>query len=422
MKKNILILISSQYSAAFISAITGILITRYLGVIQTGQLGLLQTIFALLGIVAGLGQISAGNILMLRSKKSTWQLISKISSCLYIISSSIFCLFIFIFLYKFIDEKLLYAGLSFSLITGGIDIFSDRWELEHKSSKVAKFRIYNGFVTGILRIIGALLSLELYYFCFIPGLARLLPFYFLNSKKNILKSKNSIIKNFPSFKINIKELNYKSYLKLGFVTGIESLLLNFANRLDILMLSNLSLEPLKAIGIFVGANKFFLMTIPIATTIATSVAGKLHEKNSDQYKLNTIYFFEKKFPKYIFLSILISLSLLMASPLFEYLLGNEFEGVKEVSIALSLGYLPLSLSIWTNKQLKIFSSRQKSLEIFILIPLIGLLVNFILNYFFIHNLKLEALGAAIATTISYLIKAIFYLLLLSKYKSKFIKN
>ena len=112
----------------------------------------------------------------------------------------------------------------------------------------------------------------------------------------------------------------------------------------------------------------------------------------------------------------------MASPLFEYLLGNEFEGVKEVSIALSLGYLPLSLSIWTNKQLKIFSSRQKSLEIFILIPLIGLLVNFILNYFFIHNLKLEALGAAIATTISYLIKAIFYLLLLSKYKSKFIKN
>ena len=112
---------------------------------------------------------------------------------------------------------------------------------------------------------------------------------------------------------------------------------------------------------------------------------------------------------------------MISSPLFENLLGSEFEGVKEVSMALALGYLPLSLSIWTNKQLKIFSSSQKSLEIFILIPILGLFVNFLLNYFFINNLNLEALGAAIATTISYLIKAIFYLLLLSKYKSKLMK-
>ena len=89
----------------------------------------------------------------------------------------------------------------------------------------------------------------------------------------------------------------------------------------------------------------------------------------------------KKSFKIYFLSILITFSLLIASPFFENLLGSEFEGVKEVSIALSLGYLPLSLSIWTNKQLKIFSSNQKSLEIFILIPLIELFMNFILNYF-----------------------------------------
>ena len=105
MKKNIFILISSQYSAAFISAISGIFITRYLGVIQTGQLGLLQTIFALLGIVAGLGQLSAGNVLMLSNKKSSWHVINKISTGLYTISSSIFCFFIFIFFFKFIDQS-----------------------------------------------------------------------------------------------------------------------------------------------------------------------------------------------------------------------------------------------------------------------------------------------------------------------------
>ena len=353
MKKNIFILLSGQYSSIFISGITGIFISRYLGVLQTGKLGILQTLFALLGIFAGLGQVSAGNALMLRSKKNHWKLINKVSTLIFTISCSIFCLLIFIFFQNIIDQKLIYICLSFSLITGGLDIYSDRWELEHKSNKVAKLKIYNGFILGILRIIGASLSLDLYYFCLIPGITRLLSFNLVSIKDNLPKYNRLFNKKFFNFTLNFKEIGFGKYFNLGFITGIESLLFNAANRLDILMLDNLASNPLKEIGIYVGANKFFIVVIPLATTIATSVAGKLHKDNRNDYKLKTIKFFEKKFPKYLLLSTLITILLFIASPFFENLLGLEFKGVKDVSMSLSLGYLPLSISIWSNKQLKI---------------------------------------------------------------------
>ena len=420
MKKNIVIIIFSRYGGTFLIGISGILISRYLGVVQTGQLGFLQTIFTILGTFAGLGQISAGSTLMLSTNKAKWNYINNVSSIIYTLSSSLFILFIFTFFRQYIDQKLIFFCLSFSLISGSLDLFPLRWELEQNSKKVASFSLWSSFFTVFLRILGALFSLQLYYFCLLPGLTRILSFYiiYFSKIKKIMKEVFNK-KHYSNFINQVKQVNYKEHFNLGLITGVESLLFNGAQRLDILMLRKFAQEPLTSIGIYVGANKYFTFAIPLAGIVTTAVAGNFIQKNNVTDRSNMIKFFEQKLPKFLFIIISISILIYIAAPILENLLGEDFKGVREVLIALSFGYLPFSLSIWFNKQIKISAISKKD---YVIIPSIVIVINFLFNFYFIDKLRMGALGAAYATTISYWIKAFLLFMLISKYKSKFIKS
>ncbi len=304
MKKNIVIIIFSRYGGTFLIGISGILISRYLGVVQTGQLGFLQTMFTILGLFAGLGQTSAGSTLMLSTNKAKWNYINNVSSIIYTLSSSLFILFIFTFFRQYIDQKLIFFCLSFSLISGSLDLYPLRWELEHNSRKVASWNLWNNFFTTFLRILGALFSLQLYYFCLLPGLTRILSFYIIYFSKIKKIMKEVFNENhFSNFINQVKQVNYKEHFNLGLITGVESLLFNGAQRLDILMLRKFAQEPLTSIGIYVGANKYFTFAIPLAALVSTAVAGNFIQKNNVRDRSNMIKFFEQKLPKFLFIII-----------------------------------------------------------------------------------------------------------------------
>lgn len=214
-------------------------------------------------------------------------------------------------------------------------------------------------------------------------------FYYFNKNKVILRDK-------------VVSVNYKALIKTGLPLislNLAIMVMNLSDRFFIEHIVGLSATGLYSIASIIAGIELMIIGA------ATNVIRPIIYENMNDYKNNR--------NKIISISIKYIVGLFIFSIILGFLTQYIFKFMIDVkfSNAINLVYpLIIGMFFWgIYNHFVSFLMYKKKNNIIGVISIIGLIVNLILNYFFI--LKYQEIGAAYATLISYLLISIFVVVL-----------
>lgn len=185
----------------------------------------------------------------------------------------------------------------------------------------------------------------------------------------------------------------KTYAKYSFLSGFAGILMS---RIDIIMLT--ALTDLKFVALyavaFPTASLIQVFSNPLKTYLFPLVSNLYHEKNIN--KINEILTAIYNIGFVIFIPISIYF-ILFANQIIEIMFGQEYIEAAKILLVLSIGMFFMSFTLINFTILDAIGKIKTKNKIYYFAALINIILNLILIF------KLKAIGAAIATTIVYII-------------------
>lgn len=400
-----------MYVGAIIGALNTILL--YPKILPKEEYGLITTMTSLAILIAGISSFGSTSSIVkylpyFRDKKtkSNKGLISYL--ILICISISLIVTFVLVFLKEWIQKpyvdsaKLLvefyYYIIPLFIIQLFLDLFNN-WSL-------AIFKTnFQMFQKEIYLRVGQTLLIFIYFLGYIKieGFVILYILMYLSSFLMMI----GYLSKLGEVKIEkpnkIEKTKRKEILQFGGFTFFSSIASSLAFRIDALMIGALVVSDtirnkgLEATAVyFVALNIAAVIELPyraINQIIMPTVAHAFKEK--DYKKINDVY--TQSTETMVVIGGFVFLGIWSCIDQIVNILPNEYENVKYIFLWLGIGKL-INVATGTNAQILIHSNLYKY---FTYLTIFGLLITVGLNYIFI--LKMEAVGAALATAITYFI-------------------
>jgi len=391
-KKNIASNFVTQIIRLMLGFVTSILIARALGPEGKGYIAYFLLIF---GLIANYGHFGINNATTYFQKRSNYQ-----ENEVY--NVNITYLLIISFFISIIVITLKYYGFALIeynwliVIAGLIYIFS-----------LLLITCSNSFYIGNERIIESnkyILTAQFIYFFIIVlfYFSSQLTIYIYFSAllivtifKLFLLTKN--IKYKYKFKLNLNLL--KAEFKYGIIIYFSALFIYLNYRADQYLIKKMLGN--SQLGVYSIAVILAELVFLVPTSITTAITGKLYNMDSISNNRKSI---TSKTIKYTFyICLILSIIGIFMTPLIPIVYGQDFAKASQVTIILFIGIVFASIGKVSTPY---FFTKGKP-QVHLLITTIVLLLNISLNLLLIPKFGIN--GAAIASTLSYIIYGLFYL-------------
>lgn len=387
IKNNYIKAIILRILLMFVNLLESVFLARYIGASLKGELSYINIVSQILFLIGTLGLSSVYPYLKNKFKNnSTLNNVITINIFLFIIYTLVSILLI-----NFIDNiELKYIVFIFPTLCFNYNI-TCIYTIENPNSKNLILIILTLFKIIYLIVLILFTKRSLFWavttLLFIPILENIIFLIKLKYKFNL--------------KIQTKENLFK-LIKIGFIAVFNNILTILFFKLDILMLKNFSNITLSALGIYsIGlalAEKTFFIGDAVKEMLLHDLAKK--DNNEKVAKLTRLTFFAS-----IILSILI---IILSRFIINLLYGEEYlyaTHILNISL-IGTGFMVFFILV---SQYNLVKAKQYFTNLFLIITII---INFILNIIFIP--KYGIIGAAVATTISYICNAIFFIIYFHK--------
>lgn len=389
---NIIWLSFDKVLKLVIGLVVGVWVARYLGPTQWGKLNYISAFVAILMTVAKLGMDGFLTKEILQHPNSKNEILG---TSFFIRVFLLPFLFLFVLVYFYVenfeqDYYWLFAFLSLNVVIVPLDLI----DLEFQSRLQSKLTIISkniAYVLGaIVRLYLILNKESLIWFAAAMGIEAALSYIFLlvvyQKNDNILKWKFS-------------KTMAVSLLKEGWPFILASLAVILYIRLDQIMIGNMVGE--EELGLFSSAIKisdiFIFLPMAVSSSFLPSLVSA--KKRGQEAFVQRIQFLINWMMR---ISLVLSLGItLFSDQIIQVLFGTEFIAAGRILSVHIWALVPTFLGVATTQYLVVESLQRYSLYRTVL----GLVTNLALNVYLIP--KYGALGAAIATTISQSVAAIF---------------
>lgn len=389
---NILWLSFDKVLKLVIGLVVGAWVTRYLGPAQWGKINYVTAFVAILVTVAKLGMDGFLTKEILQHPYAKNEILG--TSFLIRIFLLPF-LFLFVIVYFYLhnveqDYYLLFAFLSLNVTIVPLDLI----DLEFQSRLQSKLTIISknvAYVLGaIVRLYLIINEYSIFWFAAAMGIESALSYIFLL----FVYQRNDNIFNWKFSKTRAASL-----LKEGWPFIVASLAVVLYVRLDQIMIGDMVGE--EELGLFTSATKIS----EIFAFLPMAVSGSFLPSLVNAKKLGREIFVQKiQFLINWMMRISLALALgitLLSSQIIQILFGSEFISASRILSVHIWALVPMFLGVATTQYLVIEGMQKYSLYRTVL----GLTTNLVLNFYMIP--RYGAFGAAIATTISHAVAAIF---------------
>jgi len=401
--KNFVFTFIRQIGVGIISLLTTILIARFFGPEINGVFSIAILLPILLGTFLNMG-VAASNIYFIGSKQVSLEEAIHVNKIVFfwislvgLIIGSIIVFFKGEFFFPGIEQNLLFLSLIiFPIILLSGFILSIYQALQD-------FKVFN-----ILLMLQPLL-----FFFFVLSLiiidlkeVNFLVYGFLLTY--IISLIYMIVKIYSLPKeVNFEKTNYfKKSLGYGWRSNLSNILAFLNYKADIFLV-NIFLNP-TATGVYVVAVALVEKIWLISTALSTVLLPRLSEllSNEEEKRKITPYISRLVFLGTFIIGVFLAL---LAEPVILLIFGIEYQGSISPLLLLLPGVIILGVAkVWAND----IAARGKP-EINMYISIVTIIVNIIGNLILIPKIGLD--GAAIATTISYLVCSIMTLIVYSRY-------
>lgn len=389
---NIIWLSFDKVLKLVIGLVVGVWVARYLGPTQWGKLNYISAFVAILMTVAKLGMDGFLTKEILQHPNSKNEILG---TSFFIRVFLLPFLFLFVLVYFYVenfeqDYYWLFAFLSLNVVIVPLDLI----DLEFQSRLQSKLTIISkniAYVLGaVVRLYLILNKESLIWFAAAMGIEAALSYIFLlvvyQKNDNILKWKFS-------------KTMAVSLLKEGWPFILASLAVILYIRLDQIMIGNMVGE--EELGLFSSAIKisdiFIFLPMAVSSSFLPSLVSA--KKRGQEAFVQRIQFLINWMMR---ISLVLSLGItLFSDQIIQVLFGTEFIAAGRILSVHIWALVPTFLGVATTQYLVVESLQRYSLYRTVL----GLVTNLALNVYLIP--KYGALGAAIATTISQSVAAIF---------------
>lgn len=406
--QNFIIFSIFKYTSQILFFITSLLIAKSLSPEKFGVYSLsVMVIFFLISLIISAPQtpfVINANKELKKSKKvnnsfTVQQLLFAgsilISIIIFIIFKKIIIDFAYISQKEYLFLILAYSGIGIKILIASILLGLD----EKKANAYYEF----------CREIILLILIIIIYFLFEVNLSIIFTFYFLSSVVATIL----FLKKIPCDKVlplkfdkrictNI--LTQTSWIMLG---GIAFYLTNWG---DIFILR--IFVSLEEIGIYNFAYQFFKGFLLMVLTINTYFTPFISQNINNKEKIES-YLYEKRPKITIFVSILIIISIVLVGPFISILYGEDYINSILVTRILLIGAFFLLLQSFYTPILYSLG-KYKAVQLIIILQVTS---NILLDIILIKSYGIY--GAAIATTLAYLISLIGYFMMMRKVLLKF---
>ncbi|HBQ2132635.1 TPA: flippase [Klebsiella variicola] len=391
MKKltsNIAFLMSEKVIVLLIGLLSNVVVIRYLGVEDFGNLALFQVYYALIVSITEFGLRRVYSSLQsVKREKLVFLQTLKIK----ILISFIFSLVVVSFIGLRGDETY-YYWLLLAVLASPLELYVYHFEANLKNDLLVKIRVTVAIALAILRIALCLLKADLYLIAISFALNNLIIniicCFMVTRRDNFLVK----IKSNSAKKVITKHIFERS-----FFFWVSMVIVQVNMRTDQLMLS--SIATVAQVGIYAGAYKLIeqLMAVPsILSSVFLPYISKNKEINKDDY-LTKLYAF------IIFTTLIISVPAVLCAPyIIPLLLGNGFEASVPVFQILCLSFPFLALANISG----LYYSLNMLEKFAVFRNACGLGSSLLLNYIFIKEFGTN--GAAFSVMISYFLISFVY--------------
>ncbi|HBU9883115.1 TPA: oligosaccharide flippase family protein, partial [Escherichia coli] len=385
---NVAALIIEKFVVTIILMTSNVVVIRYLGAKDFGELALFQVYLALATVVTefGVRRVYTSQ----KSIKSEKIIFREVVFVKYIIAALFFSLFI-LFLFSF-DINKNYILIAIIFVVSPWEAYSYHFEANLKNDLLVKLRVTVTLSLALIRI----------YLCYIKADITLLMFSFVlnyaltNFICIVIAKRNNF--NYVALNKKTNRRKVRKYiLSRSFFFWVSVLAVQLNMRTDQLMLS--ALAGTASVGIYAGAYKLVeqLMSIPsiLANVLLPHISRNV-QSNKEKYLLEV-------YKISMLASLPICIILLFIAPLLlPLLLGREFiDSVPIFQILISA--LPILVIVNVSG---LYYSIFKLEKYAVYRNVFGLCLSLVLNYVFIKYFG--AIGAAISVFISYTLLAYLF--------------
>lgn len=391
-KKNIISNFVTQISISAIAFFTSIVVARALGPTNKGNATYLLLVFNLIGEYGHFGITSASTYFQKKTKYSpeevydtnfSYLLMILIFICINIIILKSLGVFLSNYSWKFII-----VGMFIIMSTFLNSILVNFYTADERLQESNKYVfIMNGFKSVAILILWVLNKLNLFTFM----LFQVIPFIISIS----LLYKNLGIK----YKWKLDLLLLKKEFKFGIAIYIATLLIYLNYRMDQIFIRNLI--GTKQLGIYSISVSLAELLFLIPGSVGSAVLGRLYniDGNIDQKK--TTLSMTVKYTFYVCL--FIGLIGICMTPLIPYVYGERYRLASVPTAILFIGIIFASIG---KVSASYFQSEGNPI-IHLIITVITFVSNLIFNIILIPKIGIN--GAAIASTISYIVYGVMYI-------------
>lgn len=392
-KKNIFNNLLNEIFKIFISFFSSVIVARGLGTDNFGKYTFIFLIFNLIGNYGHFGIINATSYFYKRKKYDKNEVIktnSLYAFCNGIIIFGIFLILKFVGVFEEFSYLVIFNGFLFIFFSYISLIMRLIYISEENIIKSNKFIFTGNLISFILLFftyISNKMTAEIVFF--IKGFIVFIPV--------ILMLKDTKL----NFRIKFNGRLLIDELKYGIILYLAALFIFLNYRLDQFMIK--IILNTAELGIYsIGVNLAELLFL-IPNSITTALSGKLYNINENDYESQKKHVvITAKFAFYI--SLILSLIAIFLTPLISILYGQEYNRAMMIIIILVFGIVFATIG----KVLYVYYITKGEPLIHLIITFVAFLTNFILNIFLIPKFGIN--GAALASTISYFIYGVVYLL------------
>lgn len=405
-KKNIASNFLTQIFVSIVSFLTSIIVARTLGPEGRGYIAYLVLIFTLIGEYGEFGILKASIYFQKRTSYSeeeiydtnqTFMLVNFIIISIAIILVKFSGRFLVDYSWGFIA-----CGILIVLFTFFNSCMTNFYIGNERITHINRFNIIMNLARSFLLVLFWLLGiLDVNKYIIIYtgslGILTLLLYSKLGIRYKFMSNKNLIIKEF----------------KFGISIYLATLFIYLNYRIDQFLIKNMLNETQMGIYSIAVALAELLFLIP--GSVGTAILGRLYniEDNSNNERKNTISL-TVKYTFYI--CAIIGIIGIMMTPLITYVYGEEYSGAKIPTIILFIGIIFASIG-------KVSSSYFQSIgntRTHLVITASTFFANLVLNIILIPTYGIS--GAAIASTVAYILYGISYIMFFIKLEEFSVKD
>ncbi|MFC0272283.1 oligosaccharide flippase family protein [Metabacillus herbersteinensis] len=393
-KKNIASNLLAQVIRIILMFLTSILVARVLGAEGRGYITFIILIFGLIASYGHFGINHATAYFQKRSNYSQKEIFNSNISILLIIFSIIASLVFILRIQSLIltdySFDLIIIGLSYVLINFIIITIQEFYVGNERIVEINKFLLIGEsfiFLTTILLSITEVLSVRNYLILFV--VSSLLRMLFFVKGLGI------------NFKFSINATLIKQEIKYGFVAYLSALFIFLNYRADQFLIK--SMLGIESLGIYSIAVNLAELAFLVPMSVTSALTGRLYNINNEIEDKKFIIYSTIKYTFYI--AMIVSIIGMGMTPLIPFIYGQSFSDASNITFVLFIGIIFASIG---KVSYAYFITEGRPI-IHTIVTAITLLCNIILNIILIPYLGM--MGAALASTLSYFIYGLLYIII-----------